>query len=87
MILVYSGIEIALFSFVLSVLYRQSYNLFFFYLKKPLLWIVFVGFLPIIWFSLGVILHLSTTVVWWSSIFALGLNIPPKSNLTKKEMR
>jgi hypothetical protein len=85
--LFYSILEVAIFSFLLSVLYRQSYNLLFFYLKKPLLWILFVGFLPILWFSLGVIFHLSPTVVWWSSIIALGLNITPQNNLAKKEMR
>ncbi len=84
MVLFYSIVEVAIFSFVLSVLYRQSYNLLFFYLKKPLLWILFVGFLPLLWFSLGVIFHLSPTVVWWSSIVALCLNIPSKNNLTKK---
>ena len=87
MVLFYSILEVAIFSFVLSVLYRQSYNLLFFYLKKPLLWILFVGFLPLLWFSLGRIFHLSPTVVWWSSIIALGLNITPQSNLTKKEMQ
>ena len=87
MVLIYSVLEVAIFSFVLSVLYRQSYNLLFFYLKRPLLWIIFVGFLPLFWFSLGVIFHMSPTTVWWSSIVALGLNIPSKNGLTKKEMQ
>ena len=71
---------------ILNILYRQSYNIFFFYLHKPFLWIAFVGSLGFLWFLVGSFYNFSFNVVCWSAIIAFALNVPPKSPISKSEM-
>jgi hypothetical protein len=78
-------LKVAVSEFVLNVLYRQSYNLLFFYLRKPTLWIIAVGCLGFLWFLIGSILNFSFNVVWLAAAIALALNIP-KSMFSKAEM-
>lgn len=64
-------------SFLLNVAFRQSYNLLFFFLKKPKAWIVFVGAMNCFVFYLASLVQASF-VIWWASLLVLLNNIPPK---------
>ena len=79
-------LKVAVSSSILNILYRQSYNLLFFYLHKPYLWIAFVGSLGIFWFLVGSYYDFSFNVVCWSAIVAFAQNVPPKSPFSKSEM-
>jgi len=73
--------------FVITTIFRQSYNLLFFLLKKPVVWIVFVGMLGYLVFYLSSRMPQSLNIVWWASLAAFFDNIPPENKaMSKAEM-
>ena len=78
-------LKVVISAFMLSFAFRLSHYLLFFNLRKPFIWIVFVGCLGFLWFLVGSILHFSLDVVAWSAIAALAMNEIPKSSKTKSE--
>jgi hypothetical protein len=55
-------IKLAIASSVLNILYRQAYNILFFYIGRPYLWMATVFSIGFLWFLLGAVLD-------WSFIF------------------
>ena len=71
--------------FVITTIFRQSYNILFCFLKKPILWIVFVGILSFFAFFLSSLAPRSYHVVWWALLGALLDNIPPKKKILPED--
>jgi len=72
---------------VITTLFKQSYNVLFFFLKKPILWIVFVGMLNFLVFYISSLAPKSYYVVLWASLVAFFDNLPPKNKvMTKAEL-
>lgn len=80
-----SLIAIAFFTFVLSILIRQSYNFIFMFFKKPILWAVSMGLVSFVYFFVGSRFNNSFDVVWWSMLLAFIVNMPIRLNNKSKK--
>ena len=81
--------KIAIYTFVLTVLYRQSYNILFFLARRPNTWIAVVGALGGLNMAFAYALGWDPRLVSAAAFTALLLNIapaPPEGH-TKKEWR
>lgn len=78
-----------IYTFILTVLYRQSYNLLFFLARLPSVWIGVVGLLGILNMVLAYILGWDPRLVGASTASAIILNLAPSPSAgrTKEEMR
>jgi hypothetical protein len=87
--LIYLVITIVL-AIVLHIIIIQSDNIIFILLKKPRVWIIFMGVLSFSYFFVGSLFENSFNVIWWSALFALLKNIPPQvkkdSFMSKEEI-
>ena len=72
-------LAIALFTFILNILIIQSNNFIFMAFKKPIAWIAFMGLLSFIYFFIGSRFDNSFNIIWWSTLLAFIVNIPPKT--------
>jgi len=64
---------------VLNILIIQSNNFIFMLFKKPIVWIAFMGLLSFLFFFIGSRFDSSFNIVWWSTLLAFIINIPPKA--------
>ncbi len=78
-----------IYTFILSVLYRQSYNFLFFLARRPVIWIGVVGLLGISNMVLAYLLGWDPRLVSAAVFTAFILNLVPSppSGHTKEEMR
>jgi hypothetical protein len=65
-------------AFLLNVFIRQSFNLFFFLLQKPIYWFLFMVGLSFVYFFIGSKFSGSFNIIWWSAFLAFLVNVPPK---------
>ncbi len=70
-------IGIIFFAVVLNIVIIQSNNFIFMILRRPYIWIVFMGVLGFLYFFVGSLFSNSFEVVWWSALIAFLMNIPP----------
>lgn len=71
-------LAVVVLTFILNILIIQSNNFIFIVLKKPFLWIIFMGLLSFIYFFIGSNFDNSFNIIWWSALLAFIVNIPPK---------
>lgn len=79
MSIILSILVIAVLAFVLNVVIIQSNNIIFMILKKPMLWVFFMGFLSFVFFLIGSRFEDSFTVVFWAALLAVVERLPPKA--------
>ena len=81
--------KIAIYSFVLVVLYRQSYNFLFFLAKRPKTWIAVVGVIGVINMGLAYVVGWDPRLLSSAALTTFLLNIAPSPSAghTKEEMR
>lgn len=72
--------KVLVFTGIITILAKQSYNLFFFFLKKPIIWILSMFILNFLFFLIGSKIQSSFNAFWWSSFLALLALSPPKKN-------
>lgn len=86
---VWVAAKIAIYTFALVVLYRQSYNVLFFLARRPRTWIAVVGALGALNMALAYVLGWDSRLVSAAAFVAFLLNIapPPPKGHTKEEMR
>ena len=75
-------LAVACLTFILNILIIQSNNFIFILFRKPVAWILFMGLLSFIYFFAGSRFDNSFNIIWWSTLLAFVINIPPK---TKRE--
>lgn len=82
-------VKFIIYTYVLAVLYRQSYNFLFFLARRPITWIGFVGLLGISNMVLAYLLGWDPRLVSAAVITAFLFNIAPSPPVghTKEEMR
>ena len=80
-----SLVAITFFTFILSILIRQSYNFIFMFFKKPILWAVSMGLISFVYFFVGSRFDNSFDVVWWSTLLAFIVNMPIRLNNKSKK--
>lgn len=81
--------KFVIYTFILSVLYRQSYNFVFFLARRPVTWISVVGLLGISNMVLAFLLGWDPRLVSAAVITAFILNLAPSppAGHTKEDMR
>jgi hypothetical protein len=83
MITIWTIAKIAVYTFILVVLYRQSYNFIFFLAQRPKTWIAVVGALGVANMMLAYALGWAPRLVSAAVLTALLLNVAP--SLSKEE--
>lgn len=73
-------LKILIFTGILTVIAKQSYNFIFLMGKKPVVWIFCMLLLNFLFFLIGSNIQDSFNVVWWSSLLTLFAMLPPKKN-------
>lgn len=79
MAIVWSILKFLILAYLLNAALKLSYNVIFFVLRKPSLWILFVTILGFGVVGIWGILGWSHSVVAWACLATLLLGIPPKS--------
>jgi hypothetical protein len=78
--IIWTIIKIILFTGVLTIIGKQTYNFIFLLEKKPILWILIMLLLGFLFFMIGSKIQDSFNVVWWSSALTFFALLPPKKN-------
>lgn|GEM_PF-1239643 len=88
--IIFTILIILVLTFSLKVVIGQSNNFIFIIAKKPWLWIILMGLLPMLYFFIGSKFDNSFNVIWWSALLAFISSIPPKIDadavVNQKEM-
>ena len=81
--------KIALYTFILYALFRQTYNFIFVLAKRPTIWIAVVALLGVANMTLAYALSWDPRLVSAATLTAVILNIPPPApkRLSKTELR
>ena len=82
-------VKIAFYTFILSVLFRQTYNFLFVLAKRPAIWIGVVALLGVANMALASALSWDPRLVSAATLFAIILNIDPSvpKGISKTEFR
>ena len=76
-------LKLAAYAFCLSVVIRQSYNLVFALLRKPLVWIITMGVIGFAHFATAGWIGASVSLPFWATVVALIINLPPDPSPTR----
>lgn len=80
MSIIWTILKVLLFTGILTVIAKQSYNFIFFMRKQPGAWIFFMLVLNFLFFMIGSKIQDSFNAVWWSSLLTFLAILPPKRN-------
>ncbi len=73
-------LKIFIFTGIVTVLGKQTYNWVFFIGRKPMLWVLIMMLLNFCFFLIGSNIQSSFNAVWWSSVLAFFALLPPKNS-------
>ena len=71
-------VKLAVYAVFLNVLVRQSYNLFFFWLRKPVVWIIAMAVIGFANFATAGWIGSSVSLPFWATAIALVINVRPR---------
>jgi len=77
-------IKILVFTGILTVICKWSYNIIFMALKKPSLWSFLMLIINFLFFLVGSKIQNSFNAVWWSSALTFFAILPPQKNKENK---
>lgn len=78
--IIWTIIKVILFTGILTIIGKQTYNFIFFIGKKPILWIIIMLLLGFLFFMIGSKIQNSFNAVWWSAVLTFFALLPPKKN-------